>query len=138
MPVAYQIIRISMVHNKIYEFFLDSHISPTVNYLHMKTVDVSLGNRAYLPCQVSNQTNILWRKRDKIIVYNGSMNGNFSDRFSLGNARESYHDMIISESRPSDTGVYECIGDNGNGRLQHVVLSVSGKHLRQKAICKSY
>jgi hypothetical protein len=76
----------------------------------------------------------VWRNEKTIIYNNGSMNSGFSERYSVGNIRDSYHDMIINNSRQSDSGIYECIGDNGNGRSQLIILDVSGNFNRSRPI----
>jgi Immunoglobulin V-set domain len=84
------------------------------------------GNKVYLPCRVSDHFDVQWRNNETIIYSNRRLQRNFTGRFSLGSTQDVYHALIISESKPSDTGIYECTNNNGSGRSHYVFLFVSG------------
>lgn len=95
------------------------------------TVRISTGASASLPCRASVDADVQWRFGDTqaaVIAANGRVKSGYSNRFSLGDTHEDYHDLILRDSRRSDTGVYKCIENNGIGQEHYVVLIVDGKH----------
>lgn len=107
-------------------FCLESQTGETFDQLAAKSVTAVPGSRVILPCRVSHNMNVLWRNEEAIIHNNGRIRSNFTRRYSLGSTQDTYHALIISDSEPSDSGIYECIENNGSGRSHYVFLLVAG------------
>jgi hypothetical protein len=106
--------------------YSESHTDVRVDRLNAESIAAAPGTRVSLPCRLSYQTNIQWRNKEAIIYNYGRLQRNFTDRFALGNTEEFHHALVITNTKQSDSGIYECIENNGGGRSYFVFLSIAG------------
>jgi hypothetical protein len=106
--------------------YSESDAEMKIDRLNAESITAPPGTRVSLPCRVAYLTNIQWRNEEAIIFNYGYIQRNFTDRFALGNTENFHHALVITNTKESDSGFYECIDNNGRERSYFVFLTVAG------------
>jgi len=96
-------------------------------------VESCAGETVTLSCLSDRRMPVDWRHRDfstsdsRYVVASGFVQKHYEDRFSLNRTAKRQYDLVISNVRLDDQGLYVCIEDAGLGPRHEYQLTVQGQ-----------